>query len=124
MSHFTTIAVQIKDGEILQQVLQDLGYQVEQNAMVRGYQGDKTSADYVIRQGNKYDLGFRRQADGFELVADFWGAEIDQAKFLAPILQNYAHKCLLNAVQSHNFNLEQEERLGDGSLRLVVGQWV
>lgn len=124
MSHFTTIAVQIKDGEILHQVLQELGYRVEQNAMVRGYQGDKTAADYVIRQSNKYDLGFRRQGDSFELIADFWGASIDQAKFLEPILQRYAHKSLLNAIQTHNFSLEQEERLQDGSLRLVVGQWV
>jgi ABC-type transport system substrate-binding protein len=124
MSHFTTIAVQVKDGEILQQVLQELGYQVEQNTLVRGYMGNKTKAEYVIRQSNNYDLGFRRKEDEFELIADFWGAKIDQAKFLNPILQSYAHKALMSAVQSQNFNVEQEERLEDGSLRVVVGQWV
>ncbi len=124
MSHFTTIAVQIKDGEILQQVLQELGYQVEQNTMVRGYMGNKTKAEYVIRQSNQYDLGFRRIEEEFELIADFWGAKIDQAKFLNPILQGYAHKALMAAVQSQSFNVEQEELLEDGSLRVVVGQWV
>jgi len=124
MSHFTTIAVQIKDGEILQQVLQELGYQVEQNTMVRGYMGNKTKAEYVIRQSNQYDLGFRRIEEEFELIADFWGAKIDQAKFLNPILQGYAHKALMAAVQSQSLNVEQEERLEDGSLRVVVGQWV
>jgi hypothetical protein len=124
MSHFTTIAVQVKDGEILQQVLQELGYHVEQNALVRGYMGNKIEAEYVIRQSNQYDLGFRRKEDEFELIADFWGAKIDRAKFLNPILQSYAHKALMSAVQSQNFNVEQEERLEDGSLRVVVGQWV
>ena len=37
MSHFTTIKVQIKQGEVLLQVLKELGYQVEQNTQVRGY---------------------------------------------------------------------------------------
>jgi non-homologous end joining protein Ku len=48
MSHFTTIKTQIKNGVILNQVLQELGYQVETNTNVRGYQGNKTQAEYVI----------------------------------------------------------------------------
>ena len=60
MSHFTTIKVQIKNGELLHQVFEELGYQVECNVQVRGYRGDKTNAEYVIRQANGYDLGFRR----------------------------------------------------------------
>ncbi|MEG4326809.1 DUF1257 domain-containing protein, partial [Microcoleus sp. herbarium5] len=56
MSHFTTIKVQIKNGELLHQVLEELGYQVECNVQVRGYRGDKTNAEYVIRQSNGYDL--------------------------------------------------------------------
>ncbi len=71
MSHFTTIKVQIKRGEILHEVLQELGYQVESNTNVRGYRGDTTQAEYVIRQKNGYDLGFRRSGDNYEIVADF-----------------------------------------------------
>ena len=71
MSHFSTIKIQIKNGEILQQVLTELGYEVESNTQVRGYQGNKTNAEYVIRQKNGYDLGFRRNSKTYELVADF-----------------------------------------------------
>ncbi len=63
MSHFTTIKVQIKNGEILHQVLQDLGYQVELNTNVRGYMGNTTKAEYVIHQSNGYDLGFRKEGE-------------------------------------------------------------
>ncbi|MEG4110671.1 MULTISPECIES: DUF1257 domain-containing protein [Microcoleus] len=124
MSHFTTIKVQIKNGELLHQVLEELGYQVECNVQVRGYRGDKTNAEYVIRQSNGYDLGFRRSGEDYELVADFWGARINQQEFVNSISQKYARKSLMAAVQSEGFNVEEEETLADGTLRVVVGRWV
>jgi|SRR6476469_5029729 len=124
MSHFTTIKVQIKNGEVLHEVLQELGYQVKCNTAVRGYQGDTTQADYVIRQDNGYDLGFRRSGENYELVADFWGARINQQQFVNSITQKYAHKTLMATVQDQGFNVEEEETLVDGTVRLVVGRWV
>jgi hypothetical protein len=124
MSHFTTIKVQIKQGEVLLQVLKELGYQVEQNTQVRGYMGDKTNAEYVIKQSNGYDLGFRKNGEGYELVADFWGAEINQQEFVNHISQKYAHKTLMKTIQTEGFNVEEEEVLADGTVRVLVGRWV
>ncbi|KAF3884908.1 MULTISPECIES: DUF1257 domain-containing protein [Nostocales] len=124
MSHFTTIKIQIKNGEFLHQVLQELGYQVECNTTVRGYQGDRTHAEYVIRQKNGYDLGFRRNEENYEIVADFWGAKINQQQFVNSITQKYAHKTLKATIQEQGFNLEEEEVLEDGTVRVVVGRWV
>ncbi|MUH01406.1 DUF1257 domain-containing protein [Scytonema sp. UIC 10036] len=124
MSHFTTIKVQIKNGEFLHQVLQELGYQVECNTTVRGYRGDRTHAEYVIRQTNGYDLGFRRNGENYEIVADFWGANINQQQFVNSITQKYAHKTLIATIQEQGFNLEEEEVLEDGTVRVIVGRWV
>jgi hypothetical protein len=124
MSHFTTIKVQIKQGEVLLQVLKELGYQVEQNTQVRGYMGDKTNAEYVIKQSNGYDLGFRKNGEGYELVADFWGAKINQQEFINNISQKYAHKTLMETIQTEGFNVEEEEVLADGTVRVLVGRWV
>lgn len=124
MSHFTTIKVQIKNSEILHQVLQELGYQVECNTTVRGYQGKKTQAEYVIRQKNGYDIGFRRNGENYEIVADFWGTRMNQQEFVNSITQKYAHKTLMATVQEQGFNVEEEEVLGDGTVRVVVGRWV
>ena len=124
MSHFTTIKVKIKNSEILHQVLQELGYQVECNTTVRGYQGKKTQAEYVIRQKNGYDIGFRRNGENYEIVADFWGARMNQQEFVNSITQKYAHKTLMATVQEQGFNVEEEEVLGDGTVRVVVGKWV
>jgi hypothetical protein len=105
-------------------VLEELGYQVESNVQVRGYRGDKTNAEYVIRQSNGYDLGFRRNGEDYELVADFWGARINQQEFVNLISQKYARKSLMATVQSEGFHVEEEETLADGTVRVVVGRWV
>lgn len=124
MSHFTTISVEIKDGVILHDVLRELGYQIELNTTVRGYQGKTTQANYVIRQANGYDIGFRQVGDIYEIVADFWGAKINQAELLNNIHQKYAHKTLMTFVDTQGFNVESEEVLADGTVRVVVGKWV
>jgi Protein of unknown function (DUF1257) len=124
MSHFTTIKVEIQNGEILQQALQELGYKVERNTMVRGYEGNKIKAEYVIRQISGYDLGFRKQGASYELIADFWGTQIDQQAFISAVTQKYAHRSLMATVQAQGFAIEQEETLPDGTVRVVVGRWV
>ncbi len=124
MSHFTTIQVQIKDGELLQSALEDLGYTVECNASVRGYLWNRTRADYVIRQHNGFDLGFRKKGESYELVSDFWGAKIDQQGFLNQVMQAYAHKTLMATARNQGYAVEAEETLEDGTIRVVVGRWV
>jgi len=124
MSHFTTIKVQIKDGSVLAESLRELGHEVLHNVEVRGYQGNKTTAEYVIRQSNGYDLGFRRSGDNYELVADFWGAGIDETAFVNAVNQKYAHRMLMQSVVEQGFDVEEEETLEDGTVRVVVGRWV
>lgn len=124
MSHFTTIKVQIKDGDVLHDTLTSLGYAVEQQTMVRGYRGNQTKADYVIRQANGYDLGFRYRAQTYELVADFWGAAIDPVAFVQQVTHTYAHKLLLRTLQQQGFAVETQETLADGTVRVVAGRWV
>ena len=124
MSHFSTIKLQIKNGEVLQEVLQELGHSVEVDVKVRGYRGDSTYAEYVIRQNNGYDIGFRRQGEDYEIIADFWGAKINQKQFVNNISQKYAHKTLMTTVEEQGFNVEEQETLEDGTVRVVVGRWV
>jgi hypothetical protein len=88
MSHFTTIKVQIKNGELLHQVLEELGYQVECNVQVRGYRGDKTNAEYVIRQSNGYDLGFRRSGEDYDWWQIFGALELTSRILSIQLVKN------------------------------------
>jgi Protein of unknown function (DUF1257) len=125
MSHFTTIKVQIKNSEVLADVLTELGHKFEANTQVRGYQGDRTNAEYVIRRSNGYDIGFRKDGDdNYELIADFWGTGINQAQFVNEIQQKYAHQMLLHTAATQGYSIEAEEVLEDGTVRVVVGRWI
>ena len=125
MSHFTTIKVQIKNSEVLANILTDLGRKLEYNTQVRGYQGDKIQAEYVIRQNNGYDLGFRKDGDdNYEIIADFWGAGINQTQFVNQIQQKYAHQMLLHTATTQGYSIEAEEVMEDGTVRVVVGRWI
>jgi len=124
MSHFTTIKVEIKNGEILQQSLQELGFVVKCRTLVRGYKGNKIAADYVIEQDHGYDLGFRKQGQTYELIADFWGAMIDPQDFVRLVTQKYAQNSLLATVKSQGFTVEQQQILEDGTVKVVVGKWI
>jgi hypothetical protein len=124
MSHFTTIKVEIKNGEILKQTLNELGFEVKCQTLVRGYMGNKIAADYVIQQDHGYDLGFRRRGDTFDLIADFWGAMIDPEDFIRLVTQKYAHNSLLAKVSNQGYAIEKQETLEDGTVRVVVGKWI
>jgi hypothetical protein len=123
MSHFTTIAIEIKNGDLLEQALQDLGYPVKQNTLVRGYLGDTTTAEYVIPMPNAYDIGFRKLGDRYELIADMWGVAIDIKEFLAAIAQQYGANTVLQSANRQGFVIEQQETLEDGTVRIVIGRW-
>ena len=123
MSHFTTIAVEIKNGDLLEQALQELGYPVKQNTLVRGYLGDTAIADYVIPMPNAYDIGFRKLGDRYELVADMWGIALNVEEFLGLITQQYAAKTVLQSANQQGFVIEEQEILEDGTVRIVIGRW-
>jgi hypothetical protein len=123
MSHFTTIAVEIKNGDLLKQALEELGYPVKQNTLVRGYLGNTTTAEYVIPMPNSYDLGFRKIGDHYELIADMWGLVMNVEEFLGELNQRYATKTVLQSATQQGFAIEQQEVLEDGTIRIVIGRW-
>ncbi len=123
MSHFTTIAIEIKNGNLLEQALQSLGYPIKQNTLVRGYLGDATTADYVIPMPNAYDIGFRKVGDRYELIADMWGLAMNIEEFLGELNQQYATQIVLESATQQGFAIEQQELLEDGTVRIVIGRW-
>ncbi len=123
MSHFTTIAIEIKNGDLLQQALEELGYPVKQNTLVRGYLGNTTNAEYVIPMPNNYDLGFRKVGDRYEVIADMWGVAMNVEEFLGELNQQYATKTVLQSATQQGFAIEQQEVLEDGTIRIVIGRW-
>ena len=128
MSHFVRIRTQIREREHLLQALRDLHYQFQegQGVVVRGWQGNRETADVVVNTGSNYDIGFRRQAQDYEVVADWWGVEKDtqirQHSFLEQVNQRYAYNLVKAQAREQNLIVEEERELENGDVVLLLSE--
>jgi hypothetical protein len=127
MSHFSQIKTKIRNLPALQSALTDLGVNWKDGGAesLRGYQGQRQTAALVVEQENGYDVGFRWNGQEYELVADleFWQQAWSVERFLNKVTQRYAYHTVLNTAQSQGFQVAEESRAADGSIRLVVQRW-
>lgn len=126
MSHFTQVATQIKNKEILLTCLRELGYQVEENALIKGYRGQETSVDIAVRMKQGYDIGFVLGADGtYSFVADWFGVQgTNEQEFTTKVQQQYALTTVMEQVRRQGFNVVEQQRDASGQIRLTVRRWV
>ena len=127
MSHFTTVKTQIVAKEPLKQALTDLGLSYEEGSVeIRGYGGNRTRVDLRVPTRNPgYDLGFRKQGDAYELVADWWGIkDLKQDTFLQRLTQRYAYHVVKEQLQTQDFTVVEEEVQADNTIHIVVRRMV
>ncbi|MDP2997720.1 MAG: DUF1257 domain-containing protein [Bryobacterales bacterium] len=128
MSHFVRIRTQIREREHLAQALRDLHYQFQEgrNLVVRGWQGNRETAEVVVNTGSNYDIGFRRQAEEFEVVADWWGVEnntaIRQRSFLEQVGQRYSYNLVKEQAREQYLIVEEEQELANGDVVIVLSE--
>lgn len=126
MSHFSQIKTQIRNLKSLQSALTDLGVEWKPGpTQVRGYRGQTSTAEVVIEQKNGYDLGFTWNGNEYELVADlqFWQQAWSVDRFLNMVTQRYAFQTVVNETAKQGFQVTEQQKNQDGSIRLVVQRW-
>lgn len=126
MSHFSNIKTQIRNLTSLKAALKDMEIEWKEGPMpVRGYQGKTSDAQVVIEQDNNYDLGFSWNGQEYELVADlqYWQQPLSVEGFLKRITQSYAYHTVIQETAQQGFQVAQEQKNEDGSIRLVVQRW-
>ena len=131
MSHFTTIKTQFVAAEPLKKALADVRAEfnlgeVRENALVSGYQGNTARADLVVSTRNQgYDLGFRRQGESYELIADWFGIrDFKQADLTARLTQRYAYHTVKEKLDQQGFSLVEEEVKQDKTIHLILRRTV
>ncbi|MDJ0518235.1 DUF1257 domain-containing protein [Dapis sp. BLCC M229] len=126
MSHFSQIKTQIRNLKSLQSALTDLGIDWKSGPTeVRGYRGQTSTAEVVIEQNNGYDLGFAWNGNEYELVADlqFWQQASSVDRFINMVTQRYAFQTVVNETAKQGFQVTEQQKNKDGSVRLVVQRW-
>ncbi len=126
MSHFSQIKTQIRNLVSLEAALKDLGisYQTGSTA-VQGYQGQTHEAQVAIAQENGYDIGFRWNGTEYELVADlqYWQQPLTVDGFLRQVTQRYAYHTVITETTKQGFQVAEQQKQADGSIRLVLQRW-
>jgi Protein of unknown function (DUF1257) len=126
MSHFSQIKTQIRNLDSLKDALTELGIDWKPGPReVRGYRGQTHSAEVTIEQENGYDIGFRWNGKEYELVADlqYWQQNLSVDGFLRQVTQRYAYETVVKETTRVGFQVAEQQKNTDGSIRLVVQRW-
>lgn len=126
MSHFSQIKTQIRNIDSLKDALTELGIEWKQGPReVRGYRGQTHNAEVTIEQENGYDIGFRWTGKEYELVADlqYWQQDLSVEGFLRRVTQSYAYQTVVKETARAGFQVAEQQKNKDGSIRLVVQRW-
>ena len=126
MSHFSQIKTQIRNLGSLEAALKDLGilYQTT-STPIQGYRGQTHEAQVAIAQENGYDIGFRWNGAEYELVADlqYWQQPLTVDGFLRQVTQRYAYHTVVIETTKQGFQVAEQQKQADGSIRLVLQRW-
>ncbi|AFY84941.1 DUF1257 domain-containing protein [Oscillatoria acuminata] len=135
MSHFTSIQTEIRQIEYLTKALADMGFEsVELHEFpvpLYGFEGDirPESAEVIVRRkfisSRSNDLGFKRQFDGtfMAVISDYDSRQFSR-DWIQKLTQRYAYHALIGTAPQQGFTVEEEEVLEDGTIRVIIGQWV
>jgi len=126
MSHFSQIKTQIRNVDSLKDALTELGIDWKQGPReVRGYRGQTHNAEVTIEQENGYDIGFRWTGKEYELVADlqYWQQDLSVEGFLRRVTQRYAYQTVVKETARAGFQVTEQQKNEDGSIRLLVQRW-
>ncbi len=131
MSHFSRVKTEFRNREALLSSLAEMGFSVEQDAMIRGYRGLQ-NVDIAARSRDGNEIGFIRNSDGsYDMVADWWTKKGPKEEELARDLQEmagrvqqeYARRVVLEQTRSEGFSVVEETKEQDGSIRIIVRRW-
>jgi len=130
MSHFTTVATKINNIQCLLKALEKLKLKYthsEQGVEVRGWRGQKSTAEASINMG-RYDIGVVKNEDGtYGLQADWWGIETTVGKteqeVVDEISREYAYQTVVVACEAQGYRIEEQNVAEDGTIKLNVSKW-
>lgn len=131
MSHYSRVKTQFRHREALIACLENLGYDVGIDTVIRGHNGEH-EVDIAVRTKKGCGVGFVRNPDGtFDMVADWWGVAgaderkmtLDLAREAGMIQKEYAKKMVLEQAALDGFEVVSETEEQDGTLRIVVRRW-
>ena len=106
-SHFEFTRVDANSIESLTSILHCMGYTVETNSTIRGYQGSLIAAEIVVKRKNFYDFGFKLSGGSFCFITDpdFWREKETIPEFLEKINTQFSEGHLMTSEECVDYRL-------------------
>ena len=122
MSHISHVKTQMVEKEFLTQALKDLGYSYEEGELeIKGTGGKKAHVAIKINLRLSQDIGFQKNGDAYEIVADWYGVRrIKKKEFTEKVMQRYAYVATKAKLEEQGFSLVSEEVGEKGKIHLVL----
>jgi hypothetical protein len=123
MSQFLRVQTTMVEKRFLREALEEMGYEVEEGDKdIGGYRGRTIQAEMRIRtKSNRFDIGFLKNGEVYECVADWWGIrDLQEKTFLQKVTQLYAYKAAKTKLIEQGFTIVSEEKLEDERIHLVL----
>ncbi len=118
MSHFSRIRTQMVEKEFLLKALKDAGYAYEEgeDLQAKGYAGKKAAVEIRLKSKSflNYDIGFKKNGNAYECVADWYGVKgINHQEFIRKLQQRYAYHATRAKLAEQGFDLVEETQEGN-----------
>jgi hypothetical protein len=122
MSHFSRIATQMSDKNIVLKALKDLGFAYQEgDQQVTGFGGQKTTVEIRIPLKMSYDIGLRKKGTAYEIVGDWFGVRgLNQKEFSDKLMQRYAYHATRTKLEEQGFDMIEEKVEETGQIRIVL----
>jgi hypothetical protein len=110
------------EKEFLIQALKDLGYAYEEGDLeIKGTGGRKAQVAIKINLRLSLDIGFQKNGDAYEIVADWYGVRgLKKKEFAEKVAQRYAYAATRAKLEEQGFSLVSEEVGEKGKIHLVL----
>lgn len=127
MSHFSTIKTQFREVTTLRKAIKDLNFSLTEgdDIQILGYAHRTQRVDMAVSFPDGYDIGLsmNEQTGAYDIIADWYGVKTHPQDFLDKLTQRYAYHRVLEEAERQGLTISEDERLKDGSIRLVVRKW-
>lgn len=122
MSHISRIKTRMVQKIYILAAIKDLGYTAAENGRIKTFGLIRTPVDIQVSTGKGgYDIGFKKQDNGYEIVADWWGVKgVEQVDFTKKVAQRYAYHAAMAKLEEQGFSLVSEDVDSDKRIRLVL----
>ena len=123
MSHISCLKTKLIQRDFIKQALTDLGYTFREGALqLVGHEGDREAVDMMINTGpNNSEIGLRATANGYEVVADWWGVrDLTSEQFMNRLTQRYAYVATRAKLAEQGFDLVEETTDNQRQIRMVL----